>query len=63
MKLSSKDWFIDTEIMAKAKSRGMKVVEMPIRCKERLKGSSNVNFGVVFELLSDMVKYKLNSGK
>lgn len=61
LKLSSKDWFIDTEIMAKAKNNGMKVVEMAIRCKERLKGKSNVNFGIVIELLADTIKYKFNS--
>lgn len=61
--LSSKDWFIDTEIMAKAKNKGMKVVEVPIRCKERLKGSSKVNFGVVVELLADAIKHKFNSRK
>ena len=56
--LLSKDWFIDTEIVVKAKSKGLKIVEVPIRYGNRMKGKSKVKFSTTFELLFDAMKYR-----
>ena len=57
--ISSKDWFIDTEIMVKAKIFGFKIGEVPVEFKKREKGKSNIKFTIVFEFVRNLVKYKL----
>ena len=57
--ISSKDWFIDAEIMIKAKSLGFKIGEIPVEFKKREEGTSNVKFTTVFEFIKNLVKYRL----
>lgn len=49
--LTSRDWFIDAEIMIKARYQGLRVQEIPIEYLERIGGRSRVRIGTVFEFL------------
>lgn len=51
----SRDWFIDTEIMIKARYRGLRVKELPIHYLERLGGRSVVRVSTVFQFLKNAV--------
>jgi len=59
LNISSKDWFIDTEIMIKAKIFGFKIGEVPVEFKKREKGKSNIKFTIVFEFIRNLIRYKL----
>ena len=59
--LSAKDWFIDTEIVLKAKNKGFGFVVIPINYNNRKKGKSKVKFSITKELLFDLIKYKFSS--
>ena len=59
LKISSKDWFIDTEILLKSKRKNYKIVEIQVMHKKRLKGKSNVKLNVVIEFFLNIIKYKL----
>ena len=63
LKLSSKDWFIDTEIVLKAKNNGFKFIEIPVRYNERKKGKSKVRISILKELLFNIIRYRLTSTK
>lgn len=56
MEISSKDWFIDTEMLIKAKKMNCRIVEIPIRHNQRMKGKSKVKFMVIAEFLSNIIK-------
>ncbi len=58
MRPSSKGWFIDTEIVLRAKNKGFKFVEIPVNYANRKKGKSKVNFGITKELLFDIIRYR-----
>ena len=58
----SKDWFIDAEIMIKAKYLNLKVVEVPVEFLHREKGRSHVAFTTIFEFARNMLNYKLGRG-
>jgi len=62
MKLESKDWFIDAEIMIKAARNGMRIGEVDVEFKERRAGKSNVSPATVIEFLKNLLKYKLRLG-
>jgi len=55
--LSSKDWFIDTEIVLKAKRKKFKIVEIPIIYNKRRKGKSKVKFAIVKEFLQNISRF------
>lgn len=61
--ISSKDWFIDTEIIIKAESFGFKIGDVPVEFKKREKGKSNVKFTIIFEFLRNLIRYKLRGIK
>ncbi|MBI2559274.1 glycosyltransferase family 2 protein [Candidatus Woesearchaeota archaeon] len=61
MRPSAKGWFIDTEIVLKAKNKGFRFVEVPLTYTNRKKGKSKVNFGITKELLFDIIRYRLSS--
>ena len=60
LKISSKQWFIDTEVMIKSNKYKLKIKEIPINFKKRSGGKSNLKPSVVFEFLKEAIKYKLN---
>ena len=55
----SKDWFIDAEIMIKAKHLNLKVEEVPVEFSRREKGRSHVRFTTVLEFAGNMLSQKL----
>ena len=56
--LTSKDWFLDAEILIKAKFLGLTVKEIPIIFRKREAGKSNVNLLTVFEFLKNIVRFR-----
>lgn len=62
MRLESADWFLDPEIMIKAKHMGLTPLELNVRGLHRQGGKSNVRFSTVLEFFKNIVRYRL-SGK
>ncbi len=58
MNLQSKDWFLDAEIMIKAKKLGLEVYEFNVLSQMREGGSSNVNAGTCWEFIINLLKYR-----
>jgi len=59
---ASKDWFLDSEIMIKAKYLNLKIREVPIEFLRREKGRSEVGLTTIFEFARNMFNYKLGKG-
>ena len=59
---ASKDWFIDAEVMIKAKYLKLKVGEVPVEFLRREEGRSHVAFTTIFEFIRNMLSYKLGGG-
>lgn len=59
---SSKDWFIDAEIMIKAKYLNLKVGEVPVEFLRREKGRSHVELTTILEFARNMFNYRLGRG-
>jgi hypothetical protein len=57
--LRTDDWFTDAEIVLKARSAGLEVVEVPVRFRPRQTHGSNVGIGTVWEFLVNMVRWRL----
>ena len=60
LSLTSKDWFIDSELLLKACSKKLKIVEVPVIYKKREKGKSTVKLGIIKDLFIDAIKFKIN---
>ena len=60
--LTAKDWFIDAEIMIKAKYLNLEVREVPVEFLRREKGRSHVKFAAILEFAKNMFNYKLGRG-
>jgi glycosyltransferase involved in cell wall biosynthesis len=58
MDLQSKDWFLDAEVMIKAKRLGLEVYEFNVMSQMREGGSSNVNTGTCWEFIINLLKYR-----
>lgn len=58
MKLQSKDWFLDAEVMIKSKWLGLEVFEFNIFAQMREGGNSNVNTGTLWEFFVNILKYR-----
>jgi len=56
---TSKDWFIDAEIMIKAKYLNLSVAEVPVEFLRREEGKSHVKSAVILEFAKNMLDYKL----
>lgn len=54
----SKDWFLDAELMIKAKLLGMSVNEVPVAFMPREGGKSNVSMITVLEFIYNAVRYR-----
>lgn len=63
MQLESKDWFLDAEILIKAKRLGLGVFEMNVFAQMRPGGTSNVNAGTCAEFLANLLRYRLGGGR
>lgn len=57
LNLSSKDWFLDAEVIIKANYLSMKVGEVPVVFRRRHGGRSSVRLCTVWEFLRNMITY------
>jgi glycosyltransferase involved in cell wall biosynthesis len=60
LNISSKRWFIDTEIMIKAYKNKLKIKEIPTEFEKRKGGKSSLNLKVIIEFIKEAIKYKMN---
>ena len=58
MELCSDDWFLEAEIMLKARHLRLPVVEIPVRGRPREAGTSHVRFSAVLEFMRNMLIYR-----
>jgi len=56
--LNSKDWFLDAEMLIKARELGMTVGEIKAAFLKRKQGLSNVRVGTVGEFLGNIARYR-----
>lgn len=57
--ITSKDWFIDSEILLKAVYLKSKIGEVPLVFKKREKGSSHVRPIAIIQMLKNMIIWKI----
>lgn len=62
MNLQSKDWFLDAEIMIKAKRMGLSVFELNVFAQMRAEGVSNVRPSTCWEFIINLLKYRFGKG-
>jgi len=55
LNLTSRDWFIDAEIMIKARHYGLRVKEIPVHYRKRIGGRSVVRIPTLFQFLKNAV--------
>jgi glycosyltransferase involved in cell wall biosynthesis len=63
MRLSSKDWFLDAEVMIKARLLGLPVFELNVFSLMRAEGASNVTPHTCLEFLSNLWVHRFGSKK
>ncbi len=59
LELSSRDWFIDAELMLKASYLGLRIREVGMIFHRRPAGRSSVNIAAVFEFINNIARYAL----
>lgn len=60
MRLQSKDWFIDAEVLLKARQLKYRIGEVDIEFKPRVGGESTVRWTITLEFIKNMIRYRLN---
>lgn len=60
MRLRSTDWFLDTEILLKAKLLGLPVFEMNVLAQAREDGESNVHAAAIGEFITNICKWRFD---
>jgi len=65
LQLKSKDWFLDCELMMKARAERWRVVELDVHFLPRDQGSSYVRPGTLLEFFRNLVRagYRLRAGR
>ena len=63
MNLRSTDWFLDAEIMIKAKKLKLRVIEFNVLGQMREGGSSHVRTGTCWEFIKNLVRYRFAGSK
>lgn len=63
MNLESNDWFIDAEIMIKAKRMNLKVAELPVHFLENKNRISFVKVSAIWEFIVNLCKYRFSKLK
>lgn len=59
MELSSRDWFMEAEIILKAYHLGLKVIEINVPGYLRQAGKSHVRLATVMEFIRNIISYRL----
>lgn len=62
MNLSSGDWFLDAEVMIKAKRLGLGIMELNVMAQMREGGASNVRGSTCKEFLVNLFNYRFGGG-
>ncbi len=60
MELRSKDWFLDPEIMIKAFSMGLRVIELNVFARMRSAGVSHVRMGTCWEFFRNLLVFRFS---
>lgn len=63
MRLASKDWFLDAEVMIKARMLNLPVFEMNVFSLMRSEGASNVKPATCWEFLANLCSHRFGSRK
>ncbi|MDW8352972.1 MAG: glycosyltransferase family 2 protein [Bryobacterales bacterium] len=63
MSLQSTDWFLDAEIMIKAKRMGLPVYEMNVFALMRAEGRSHVRAATCWEFVRNLLYYRFGKGR
>lgn len=58
MDLRSRDWFLDPEIILKAKAMGLRVIEIDVEGRPRRSGTSHVRKSTMLEFLKNIWRYR-----
>ena len=58
MRLESRNWFLDPEIMIKAQYLGVRVIEMNVFARMRSNGLSHVHASACVEFLANLIRYR-----
>jgi glycosyltransferase involved in cell wall biosynthesis len=61
MELRSEDWFLDPEVMIKAKRLGLPVYEFNVLGQMRAEGLSHVRSSTMWEFFLNLMRYRFNS--
>jgi len=61
MQLKSKDWFLDPELMIKAKHLGLRIFERDVEGLPRSAGKSNVRYSTCLEFIYNLLCYRFGS--
>ncbi len=62
MGLQSRDWFLDAEVMIKAKRLGLVVYEFNVMAQMREGGTSHVRSSTCWEFVVNLLKYRFGGG-
>ncbi|MBL8230826.1 MAG: glycosyltransferase family 2 protein [Bryobacterales bacterium] len=63
MNLLSNDWFLDAEVMIKARKLGLAVFELNVFSQMRAEGTSNVKPSTCWEFLKNLAYYRWGAGR
>ena len=58
MRLASRDWFVEAEVMLKARHLRLNVIEFDVLGKPRDGGRSHVRFATIGEFMWNLVAYR-----
>ena len=58
LRLESKDWFLDPELMIKAKHLGLKILERDVEGLPRAGGKSNVRYSTCLQFMKNIARYR-----
>jgi len=59
MELESEDWFLEAEIMLKARHLRLPVLEVEVGGRPRQGGKSHVRFAAILEFIGNMLRYRV----
>jgi glycosyltransferase involved in cell wall biosynthesis len=62
MQLQSEDWFLDAEVMIRARQLGLDVIEMNVFAHMREGGKSNVRASTCWEFIKNLAHYRMSPG-
>jgi dolichol-phosphate mannosyltransferase len=58
LRLSADDWFVDAEIVLRARDLGMSIAELPVEFRQNRERRSFVDAGTVGEFLKNMARFR-----